>query len=123
VSSHCKKSDQSIETPLSHAADVEELAKEKFGEAYSIQENETKRFYLVLKRNRTPVETGINFFVYDKEKSLIIHEDVIPSGKVEWSEAYQIKVQKYSGTVRLNNQQGNVSGYLLDVKTGQVINY
>ncbi|MCK9426479.1 MAG: hypothetical protein M0Q21_10610 [Ignavibacteriaceae bacterium] len=117
----CSKSAQSAHTQINYYLMVSELAKEKYGDTFTIQENETKEFYLVSSRSKSPSETSIKFFIYEKEKQLIIHEDLITLGSVKWTERYKIDIQKFPGAVKLNDQNMDKHGYLLNVKTGEKI--
>jgi len=121
VSQNCAKSVQSDKTQIDHHLLVSELAKDKYGDSFTIQENETKEFYLVSSRSKSASETAIKFFIYEKEKQLIIHEDIITLGSVKWTGRYKINVQKFPGVVKLNDQSMDKLGYFFDVKTGQKI--
>jgi len=116
VSSSCTKTNnaQIIDTPS-----VIELAKEKYGDIFTLQENETKEFYLVTSRRKSSLETVIKFFVYENEKHEVILEDFINLGSVQWDGRYKINVQKFPGTIKLNDQNDGKNGYFFDVKTGQ----
>ncbi len=119
VPPNCTKSDRSANPQINDHQQVSELAKEKYGDSFTIQENETKEFYLVSSRSKSPTETAIKFFVYEKEKQVIIHEDFINHGSVKWDGRYKINVQKFPGIIKLNDQNKNKLGYFFNVKTGQ----
>lgn len=121
VSPNCAKSVQSANAQINYHLLVSELAKEKYGDSFTIQENETKEFYLVSRRSKSPSETAVKFFIYEKEKQLIIHEDFITLGSVKWIGSYKIDVQKFPGTVKKNDQNTDKLGYFFDVKTKQKI--
>ena len=119
ASSKCTTSAQEAKSPTNHNLIVNDLAKEKYGDSFTIQENETKEFYLVSSHSKSATETAIKFFVFEKESQLMILEDFIPLGVVKWINSYTVSVQKFPGTVKLNETGTNQSGYLFDVKTKQ----
>ncbi|NCS80440.1 MAG: hypothetical protein GW788_01670 [Ignavibacteria bacterium] len=100
---------------------VTKLAEEKYAGFFTLQENETKEFYLVTSRSKSATETAIKFFIYEKESELIILEDFIPLGDVKWNGKFTVNVQKFPGTVKLNETGTDRSGYVFNVKTKQKI--
>ncbi|MDP3150835.1 MAG: hypothetical protein Q8N83_17085 [Ignavibacteria bacterium] len=121
VSSNCTRNLQNVENGNQHDNSVKELAVEKYGESFDLLENETSEFYLVISRNKSATETSVKFFVYDQGKHAVILEDFIPLGSVKWTGSYHINVQKFPGTVRIDNPNSGNAGYLFNVKTKQEI--
>jgi len=121
VSSNCNRNLQNVENGNQRDNSVKELAGEKYGESYVLLENETSEFYLVTSRNKSATETAIKFFVYDKANQEVILEDFIPLGSVKWTGSYQLNVQKFPGTIRIDKPNSGNSGYLFNVKTKQNI--
>ena len=119
VPSNCTKSVQLSGTQLNVYSQVSELAKEKYGETFTLQENETKEFYLGTNRGKSSTETAIKFFVYEKKTHKIIHEDFINLGSVQWDGRFKIRVRKFSGIVKFKNDGEENPGYVFDVKTKQ----
>lgn len=113
---------QSSENKIKPDRSINELAVEKYGDNFEIQENETKEFYLVLNRSKSATQTGIKFFIYAKAEHVIIWEDQVRLGSVKWAAPYEADVQNFPGTVRLNDTRKQNSGYLFNVKTKQKIN-
>jgi len=98
---------------------VNEFAKEKFGVNFTLQENETKEFYLCTNRGKLPTETAIKFFIYDKHANEIILEDFIKLGSVQWDGSYKIRVRKFPGIIKLKEEGEEIPGYVFDVKSRQ----
>ncbi len=119
VSSNCSRNVQNVEKGIQHNKSVRDLAVEKYGESFDLLENETSEFCLVTGRNKSATETTIKFFIYDKANQAVILEDFIPLGSVKWTASYQINVQIFPGTVRINNAGSGNAGYLFDVRTKQ----
>lgn len=113
---------QSSDNKITQKLSINELAAERYGDNFEILENETKEFYLVLNRAKSVAQTGIKFFVYEKAEHAIIWEDQVPLGSVKWASPYEVDVQNFPGTVRLNDTRKARSGYLFNVKTKQKIN-
>ncbi|MFA6596137.1 MAG: hypothetical protein WCS69_00330 [Ignavibacteriaceae bacterium] len=106
-------------TQLNSYSQISELAKEKYGETFTLQENETKEFYLGTNRGKSSTETAIKFFVYEKKTHKIIHEDFVNLGSVQWAGRFKIRVRKFSGIVKFKNDGEENRGYVFDVKTKQ----
>ena len=113
---------QSSDNKIKQKLSINALAGEKYGENFEIRENETKEFYLVLNRSKSATQTGIKFFIYEKAEHAIIWEDQVRLGSVKWASSYEVDVQNFPGTVRLNDIRTRKSGYLFNVKTKQKIN-
>lgn len=113
---------QSSDNKIKQDRSINELAVEKYGDNFEIQENETKEFYLVLNRSKSATQTGIKFFIYAKAEHAIIWEDQVRLGSVKWAAPYEADVQNFPGTVRINDTRKQKSGYLFNVKTKQKIN-
>jgi len=113
---------QSGDNKTKQHVSINELAAEKYGDNFEIQENETKEFYLVLKRYKSATQTGIKFFVYKKVEHAVIWEDQITLGSIKWAASYEIEVQNFPGTIKLNDTRTKKAGYLFNVKTKQKIN-
>lgn len=113
-----KSSDNKIKQKFS----VNELAAERYGDNFEILANETKEFYLVLNQSKSATQTGIKFFVYEKAENEIIWEDQVRLGSVKWAAPYEVDVQNFPGTIRLNDTGKQRSGYVFNVKTKQKIN-
>lgn len=121
AASDCAKSNQAKKTEPNYHSMVTKLAEEKYAGFFTLQENETKEFYLVTSRSKSATETAIKFFIYEKESELIILEDFIPLGDVKWNGKFTVNVQKFPGTVKLNETGTDRSGYVFNVKTKQKI--
>ncbi|MFA6978136.1 MAG: hypothetical protein WC209_02340 [Ignavibacteriaceae bacterium] len=113
---------QSSDNKIKQKLSINELAGEKYGDNFEIRENETKEFYLVLNRSKSATQTGIKFFIYEKAEHAIIWEDQVRLGSVKWAASYEVDVQNFPGTVRLNDTRTKKTGYLFNVKTKQKIN-
>ena len=113
---------QSSDNKIKQDRSINEVAVEKYGDNFEILENETKEFYLVLNRSKSATQTGIKFFIYEKAEDAIIWEDQVRLGSVKWAARYEVDVQNFPGTVRLNDTRKQSSGYLFNVKTKQKIN-
>lgn len=117
---NCENRSSDNQTQRKHS--IHELALEKFGAGFEILENETKEYALVLNRSKSATQTGIKFFIYEKEKNEIIIEDLVQLGSVKWLTRYEVEIQNFPGTVRLNDTKSQKSGYRFNVKTKQKIN-
>jgi len=113
---------QSSDNKIKQDRSINEVAVEKYGDNFEILENETKEFYLVLNRSKSATQTGIKFFIYEKAEHAIMWEDQVRLGSVKWAARYEVDVQNFPGTVRLNDTRKQSSGYLFNVKTKQKIN-
>lgn len=117
---NCENRSSDNQTQQRHS--IHEFALEKFGAGFEILENETKEYALVLSRSKSATQTGIKFFIYEVLKNEIILEDQIQLGSVKWSDRYEIEIQNFPGTVRLNDTRTQKSGYRFNVKKKQKIN-
>ncbi len=113
---------RSSENQTQRQLSIHELASEKFGAGFEILENETKEYALVLSRSKSATQTRIKFFIFEKAINEIILEDNVPLGSVKWSARYEIEIQNFPGTVKLNETKVQKSGYRFNVKTKQKIN-
>lgn len=72
---------------------IDQLANDKFGDNYFIDENSDGKYSLVKSKTKTFKEIGfdISYFVYDHTINKILIEDSLKSGYVEWEDKHHIK--------------------------------
>ena len=96
-----------------------ELAKDKFGDNFSIQMNSDKTYVLCsnvpksIKDNRPAT---VSYFIYDLKNEKIVFEESIPDGNVSWLNEHQIKITIIPGIVKGDEkEEGSDSGYIYDI--------
>ena len=95
-----------------------ELAKDKFGDNFSIQMNSDKTFVLcsnVPKSIKDNEPTAVSYFIYDLKNEKIVFEESIPDGNVSWLNEHQIKVTIIPGIVKRDDEGGSNTEYIYDV--------
>jgi hypothetical protein len=96
-----------------------ELAKDKFGDNFSIQMNSDKTYVLcsnVPKSVKDNRPTAVSYFVYDLKNKKIVFEESIPDGNVSWLNEHQIIVTIIPGIVKGDDKEGGSKpGYIYDV--------
>jgi len=118
---HCVKSVKPVGSQQNDSIRVNEIAKERFGALFTVEENDTKEFFLAVSRSNELSTTAIKFFIYGKDEQKIIFEDELSLGSVRWESSFKVLVQKFSGTVKIYDADMNKSGYQFDVKSKQKI--
>lgn len=117
----CKSNSQSPsmqtknEPPEQKMQSLEQVAREKFGDEYQIDWNPSKKAVLVIQkaqdRKRNPFPT-LRFLLYDFDQKLVLFEDTVAKGTVDWVNEEEVKVNTIQGMMRSRNLDENQSGYI-----------
>jgi hypothetical protein len=99
---------------------LQKISKEKYGDTFVMNANESKDLYLVTDFMKSATELSIKFFVYNIKSGKIVLEDFISSGSVKWADKYLLDVQIHPGTIQKNNPKTDI-GYFYNFETNQKI--
>jgi len=71
---------------LKESKSLEEVAKEKFGDNYGVKTNESNSYSLVYKNYKKygDLFSDIHYFIYANHEHLVIFEDILKAGSIEW---------------------------------------
>jgi hypothetical protein len=71
---------------LNERKSLEEVAEEKFGDSYGIKTNESDSYSLVYKNYKKygALFSDIHYFIYFHQEQLIIFEDKLKEGSLDW---------------------------------------
>lgn len=116
---NCGKDKPEI-TDEQRAENFHKIAREKYGDNYKIENNETKEYYLVTNFVKSATDLSIKFFVYEIKSEKILLEDFIKSGSVKWVDKYLLDVQIHPGIVKKNDSTDDI-GYFYNAEINQKI--
>ena len=93
LSIYACRTNKEISSP-SYSVELQKLATEKYGDRYKLYPNDTDEYTLVKKKTKRFSEMGldIKYFVFSHTDKIILVEDELRSGNVEWISDYAIKV-------------------------------
>ncbi len=68
-------------------------AKERYDDRFVVKQNETNDYSIIRKKYKSFSELlpSIAFFVFDHRQAVVIHEDSLTAGFVEWYSSHSIK--------------------------------
>ncbi len=101
---------------LDKKVDIHSIAKEKYGNKYSLLYNTPKDYILCtsVEKTKIPGDEFLRYFIFDVTKNIIVSEDKIRNGKVFWNSDYEIKIIEMSSILR--EESGKVNGFIINVK-------
>ena len=74
---------------------AEKLAKEKFGENFVVQKNNSGALFLCYKteETRNQLHTMLHYFIYDVKSGSIIHQEKLNDASVRWFDEQNIEIK------------------------------
>ena len=80
---------------ISRYKSAEILAKQKFGNAYFLVENESKTFVLCYKMDEKKIQphSSIHYFVYDLNTNQIVFEENLIDIEIKWFDDKNIEIR------------------------------
>ena len=73
---------------------AENLAKEKFGENFIVEKNNTGSFFLCYKNReaKNQLHTLLHYFIYEVKSQKIIYEEKINNAAVKWFDEHHVEI-------------------------------
>ena len=94
-------------------SNLNDLAKQKFGENFVFTTNSSKQYTLY--KSGINVNMGLEYFVYDNKNKSILYEGKVPNGDVSWHSEHELKIIEIPGIIQKNSTGEN--GYIINIKT------
>lgn len=104
---------------IMHYNAAENLAKEKFGENFVIEKNNTGSLFLCFKvrEAKNQLHTLLHYFIYEAKSQRIIIEEKINDAAVKWFDEHNIKITL---TPEIISGDEDETTYILNVITKEI---
>lgn len=119
--SQSKDASSDKQTGSSPQKKCERLAQEKFNGNYVLEFNSAGSYVLCFQKedsikDQSPA-TSSAYFIYDLNKDLIVHEETIGNGRVQWLNDHQLEVSIIPGIVKGDEKnESNKLNYIYDLE-------
>lgn len=102
------------------SARYEIIAKEKFTVNYVMKFNASKDYLLCFKNDDSHKEKNTSataYFIYDLKNDVVLIEETIGAGKVEWLNDHQVEISSIPGIVKGGEKEETTKqSYIYDLK-------
>jgi hypothetical protein len=118
--SSCKCQDKNMKSEESTMnKPVEDFAIQKFVDGYTIDYNTNNEYAIVSKMIKTKpndIFPTVSFYIVEIETMEILFKDVVPRGKVFWTEDYIVELKSENGIPNSDGETQNSKAYKYHVK-------